>query len=158
MVSAQSPTAGGGGSGSSSNGNSSSDAKQDSHKGHAFLHDFCMTIPFGAATVIVGIAVAVLGAQTIGMQLLSAGAATAMCSVLSLQAWKKGGSSTLYTTVSAVSSAGVAFIAYTNVQIQLGVSLWLYGALLAVSVVSALFCTYNILAGGNPPPKEKKTV
>lgn len=80
---------------------SSSEAGQDSHKGHAFLHDFCMTIPFGIACVVAGVAIVALGAQTIGMQLLSAGAATAMCSILSLQAWKKGGSSTLYTAVSA---------------------------------------------------------
>lgn len=98
IVSAASASAGGS---SNSNPSSSSEAQQDSHKGHAFLHDFCMTIPFGIACVVAGVAIVALGSQTIGMQLLSAGAATAMCSILSLQAWKKGGSSTLYTAVSA---------------------------------------------------------
>ncbi len=55
--------------------------------------------------------------------------------------------------VCAGASAAVAYFALPYVQ-----SSWqgyIAGALVALSSASALFCLYNILAGGNPPKTGK---
>jgi hypothetical protein len=69
-------------------------------QGHAVLHDFCMCIPYGGITAVAGVAMLVLGAQQLGMQLAAAGAAVVAASVLSLRTWKAGGSSTPFTLAS----------------------------------------------------------
>ena len=38
-------------------------------------------------------------------------------------------------------------------QLRAGVVVWLSGSMLGLSVALALFCTYNVLAGGNPLKK-----
>lgn len=75
--------------------------QEDPHAGHAFLHDFCMSIPYGALTLVGGGVSAAMGAQQLGLQLAGAGAAVCAASVLSLRAWRSGGQSTPYTFVSA---------------------------------------------------------
>jgi hypothetical protein len=74
---------------------------QDSHAGHAFLHDFCMTIPYGALVAAGGLVSLFFGASSLGMQVAGAGAVVCASSVCSLKSWKAGGSSTLFTLASA---------------------------------------------------------
>lgn len=74
--------------------------KSDGHAGHAMLHDFCMTIPYGGIALVSGLVAFVFKATTAGMQLSGAGAVISLCSVLSLKTWKTGGSSTPYTLLS----------------------------------------------------------
>ena len=79
-----------------------SQAHADSdHAGHAFLHDFCMTIPYGAAATAAGGISYVLGAGLIGMTAAAAGVMVCLASYLSLQAWRQGEKSTTYTLISA---------------------------------------------------------
>lgn len=80
---------------------SDSGSSGDSHKGHAFLHDFCMSIPYGAIAVFAGVALYVLGLTDLAGVAVVSGGTCAMASVLSLKEWKAGGSSTTYTLTSA---------------------------------------------------------
>lgn len=76
-------------------------SRSDSHAGHAFLHDFCMTIPFGAIAAAVGGVSLFLGMAAFGAKVASAGAAVLLASVLSLKTWKAGAGTTPYTLASA---------------------------------------------------------
>jgi hypothetical protein len=72
------------------------------HAGHAILHDFCMTMPYGAAATVAGAASYLLGGGgLLGMTASAAGAMICMSSFLSLQCWRQGQSSALYTLISA---------------------------------------------------------
>lgn len=75
--------------------------QDNSHAGHAKLHDFCMTIPYGAIALFSGLVALVFKAPAVGVQLAGAGGVVSICSVLSLKSWKAGGGSTLYTLTSA---------------------------------------------------------
>jgi hypothetical protein len=50
-------------------------------------------------------------------------------------------------------AGGAAYVTYTSLALQQGAALWVTGALTALSWAAALFCIYNVLAGGNPPRK-----
>lgn len=76
-------------------------SSSSSHAGHAFLHDFCMTIPYGAMAALSGVLAFAFKAPAVGLQLAAVAAVVALCSVLSLKSWKAGGSSAGYTLVSA---------------------------------------------------------
>lgn len=78
----------------------------DPHAGHAKLHDFCMTIPYGGIALLSGLVALVFKAQGVGLQLLGAGAVISLCSVLSVKSWKAGGGSVPFTLVSAGAAAG----------------------------------------------------
>jgi hypothetical protein len=82
-------------------GSSSSSSSSNSHAGHAFLHDFCMTIPYGGIAALSGLLAFAFKAPAVGLQLAAVAAVVALCSILSLKSWKAGGSSTAYTLVSA---------------------------------------------------------
>lgn len=53
------------------------------------------------------------------------------------------------------SSAAVAYVAYAGLSATAGLAYYLSGGLMVVSLLLSAFCVYNILAGGNPPPKKK---
>eukprot|EP00879_Flechtneria_rotunda_P003405 GHRR01003633.1.p1 GENE.GHRR01003633.1~~GHRR01003633.1.p1 ORF type:complete len:186 (+),score=40.49 GHRR01003633.1:295-852(+) len=125
------------------------------HAGHAKLHDFCMTIPYGGIALLSGVVAALFKAQTMGLQLLGAGVVICLSSVFSLRTWKAGGRSTLYTLVSAGTSGWVAYQMWQRVQAS--VAPVPSGILLALSAALAAFCLYNIVAGGNPPPQKHST-
>jgi hypothetical protein len=76
-------------------------SSSNSHAGHAFLHDFCMTIPYGGIAALSGLLAFAFKAPAVGLQLAAVAAVVALCSILSLKSWKAGGSSTAYTLVSA---------------------------------------------------------
>jgi len=114
-----------------------------------------MTIPYGALVTAGGLVSLFFGASTAGMQVAGAGAVVAASSICSLKSWKAGGTSTLFTLASAGSAAWVAYNMWQ--RIQLGLSpVVVSGILLALSGALALFCVYNVIAGGNPPPKGAK--
>lgn len=73
----------------------------NSHAGHAVLHDFCMSLPYAALAAVSAVLAVAFKASTVGLQLGAVAAVVAACSVMSLKAWKRGGSSTPYTLVSA---------------------------------------------------------
>ena len=68
---------------------------------HAVLHDFCMTIPYGSIASAGGLVSLLFGAQALGWQVAGAGAAVLLCSVMSLKAWRSGGTHLPYTLLSA---------------------------------------------------------
>lgn len=65
------------------------------------MHDFCMTIPYVGIAAVSGLLAFAFGTPAVGLQLAAVAAVVGLCSVLSLKAWKAGGSSTAYTLVSA---------------------------------------------------------
>ncbi|GFR51761.1 hypothetical protein Agub_g14213 [Astrephomene gubernaculifera] len=121
---------------------------------HAVLHDFCMCIPYGALAVVAGVALFFLKFTNIAGTAIVAGATSLAASYLSLQEWKNGGSSTTYTLTSAASAAFVAYTTYTSLPSLVGIPYWLSVLLCGFSVAAAAFCAYNVVAGGNPPPKK----
>lgn len=74
--------------------------KGNSHAGHAVLHDFCMTIPYGGIAMLSGLVAFVFKASSVGTQLAGAGAVVSLASVLSLRSWRSGGATAPYTLVS----------------------------------------------------------
>lgn len=127
-------------------------AASNDHAGHAFLHDFCMTIPYGAILAAAGVIGLVAGWSSVGAGILAAGVAVCLSSYVSLQEWKQGQSSALYTLSSGAVASGVGWLMYKNVQAKAAVLP--SGILLALSAAAALFCFYNVAAGGNPPKKK----
>ncbi|WIA13385.1 hypothetical protein OEZ85_006965 [Tetradesmus obliquus] len=128
-------------------------AQADPHAGHAKLHDFCMTIPYGGIALLSGVLALVFKAPAVGLQLVGAGVVISLCSLLSIKAWKGRSSSTPYTLVCAGSSGWIAYQMWQRVQAS--VAPVPSGILLALSAALAVFCVYNIIAGGNPPPAQK---
>ncbi|KAG2492535.1 hypothetical protein HYH03_009200 [Edaphochlamys debaryana] len=116
-----------------------------------------MCIPFGAASVLGGIAFFFLNLTNIAATAVIAGATSLVASFLSLQEWKQSGDSTVYTLTSAASAA---FVTYTAVQalpaIKGALPYGLAVALASLAAAAAAFCLYNVAAGGNPPPKGEK--
>ncbi|GLI64312.1 hypothetical protein VaNZ11_007511 [Volvox africanus] len=123
---------------------------------HAVLHDFCMCIPYGAISVLAGIGLFFLNLTNLAGTSLIAGATSLAASVLSLQEWKVGGDSKQYTLISAVSAAAVAYTTCSSLDLLKGLPYWMSLVLCVLSVAASAFCVYNVLAGGNPPPKKSK--
>ncbi|KAG1658521.1 hypothetical protein FOA52_009865 [Chlamydomonas sp. UWO 241] len=133
---------------------SASPPGDEPHAGHAFLHDFCMSIPYGALVIAAGVVAFALGAQSLLLPVCGGGAVALVCSVLSLQAWKAREDSTPYTVMAGGSAGAVAYATYMS--FSAGIIPWLTGSLIGLSAACCLFCLYNVAAGGNPPPKPKK--
>jgi hypothetical protein len=74
------------------------------HAGHAFLHDFCMTIPFGAIALVSAGALTALGAAQTAVPVALCGLAVVIASVLSLKSWRINEQSFPYTLISAGAS------------------------------------------------------
>ncbi|KAF8058107.1 FAX1 [Scenedesmus sp. PABB004] len=128
-------------------------ASGDGHAGHAKLHDFCMTIPYGGLALLSGVLAMALKASGVGLLLLGAGALISAASVLSLRSWKGGGGSAPYTLACAGTAGWVAHQMWLRVSAS--VAPVPSGILLALSAALAAFCVYNVAAGGNPPPARK---
>lgn len=73
----------------------------DAHDGHAKLHDFCMTIPYGAIAAVGGVVSLLFGAHNLGPKIATAGVLVCASSFLSLKSWRQGGASTPFTATSA---------------------------------------------------------
>jgi hypothetical protein len=127
-----------------------------------------MTIPYGALTFLAGAAALAMssGGCALAARAAAVGAVVVAASVLSLRAWRAfggaPGASTPYTLVSGGAAAWLAAGAGPVVKKAMeagGLSTtgaWAAGAALALSVAAALFCVYNVAAGGNPPPKASR--
>lgn len=76
---------------------SSSVPSDSSHAGHAFLHDFCMSLPYAAISMIAATALSCLGAKQAAVPLFIGGATVAIASILSLKKWKADKSSSVLT-------------------------------------------------------------
>lgn len=129
----------------------------NSHAGHAFLHDFCMTIPYGVVALLASVVALFLGTamKPLALPLAGAGVVALACSSFSLKTWKQGQSTAPFTMLSAGGAGAAAYASWTVLQTQVGFGLWFSGALAGLSVLAALFCVYNVLAGGNPPRQGK---
>lgn len=147
---------------------SSSSSPPSDHEGHAFLHDFCMTIPFSVIGMVASAALAILGSsvslisQSIPL-LAAASVILGLTAVLSLSLWRKGQIGTTVTSlVTLVSGAQCLLISYQSwtclkLKSIAGSSLtFILWPLLILSGCLTLFAFYNVLAGGNPPAKSKK--
>ncbi|CAI5486099.1 unnamed protein product [Closterium sp. Naga37s-1] len=123
-------------------------------KSHAFIHDFCFGITFGAAAAVAGVAWFLLTKSTDALRVTALfGATIALGGVGSLRAWRKGQSSTPYILGQAVLAAVLEYQAF--VRLQVTGAIFPLGLGMAVSAAMVLFYIYVILAGGNPPPKKK---
>ncbi|CAI5473961.1 unnamed protein product [Closterium sp. Yama58-4] len=123
-------------------------------KSHAFIHDFCFGITFGAAAAVAGVAWFLLTKSADALRVTALfGATIALGGVGSLRAWRKGQSSTPYILGQAVLAAVLAYQAF--VRLQVTGDIFPLGLGVAVSAAMVLFYIYVILAGGNPPPKKK---
>ncbi|KAG2433183.1 hypothetical protein HYH02_012725 [Chlamydomonas schloesseri] len=115
-----------------------------------------MVIPFGGAAVLGAVALFFFNLTNIAGTALVAGATAIAASVLSLQEWKAGGSSTTYTLTSAACAAAVAYVSYCSLDLLKGLPYWVAAVLAVLGAACSVFCAYNVAAGGNPPPKKKK--
>lgn len=77
------------------------DREASSRGGHAFLHDFCMTIPYGMGVGAAGILSLCFRAYTPSLVLLGAATAVEFLAVLSLKRWQQQQGSQLFTAISA---------------------------------------------------------
>lgn len=129
-------------------------AASPSSSSHAVLHDFCMSIPYGALLAVGGMASLLFGAGQMGWFVASSGAFVAFNSFLSLRHWKTGRDSSMFTALTGGVSGGLTYIMYQKVQ--KGMAVVPSGVILVLSAAMCLFSVYNILAGGNPPKKIKE--
>ena len=120
---------------------------------HAFLHDFCMCIPYGIIVAAGGLLSAVWFGLP-GLYIAAAGIAEVVLSTRSLKAWRRRQSSTIYTLLQAAIASGVAYAAYNSVR--QGTAKWASTSLLGLSACASLFFLYNVAAGGNPPKEFSK--
>lgn len=119
---------------------------------HAVLHDFCMCIPYGAVIGTLGLVAVLLKMTKFGALLIAIGIVEMFLSSMSLKRWKarKGGS--LITLLSAMFSGILTFFS---------IELWrlkayklMSGPVALLSACMTVFLLYNVVAGGNPPPKK----
>lgn len=72
---------------------------------HAFLHDFCLCIPYGALIALGGLVMLFFGAERSPL-IAGAGVALVLLSNLSLKAWRARRAHTLFTALEAGASVG----------------------------------------------------
>jgi len=124
---------------------------------HAFLHDFCMAIPYGMGVGVTGIVALFFKQYNTGLTLLGAAAAILSLAVLSLRTWSQQKDSRLFTTLSAGVSAAVTATLWKLAPAERW-ALMLVRTAAGISGVMLLFLAYNVLAGGNPPKGEKPAI
>lgn len=139
----------------------------DDHAGHAFLHDFCMTIPYSAIGLVASIALYFLGSSV--LRISEALPLFGLCSIIvglasafSLSLWKKGqvgtGLTSIITMVSGGASSYIAYHSWICLKLKsVALStpiLCILWPLLILSSSLSLFAFYNVIAGGNPPRKK----
>lgn len=129
----------------------SEDFKMGKKAKYAALHDFCMGIPYGAIMSVGGLLAVLVGSAKFGAVVGICGVIEIFLSYLSLKRWKQR-KSVVWVTLSSLCISSV--LSYLSFQLyQLGAYRLLCGPALLLSSAMSLFLVYNILAGGNPPPK-----
>lgn len=126
----------------------------DSHEGHAFLHDFCMAIPYGMGMAVVGLVSLFFGAGSNGFLVAGLAAALLALTFLSLIQWRARRPSKVLT----LAQAGLSFVLtwrfWSAVEGATGAKARLPNLLVAaVSAAMTAFLVYNVIAGGNPPKR-----
>ena len=81
----------------------------DGHAGHAFLHDFCMSLPYSGLAAAAAVALAVMGATQAAIQVAIGTAIVAVTAVLSLKQWKVDKSSAPLTLITG-GNGGMALV------------------------------------------------
>lgn len=127
---------------------------RDSHQGHAFLHDFCMAIPYGIAVALAGAVALCLKQVSLGFALICSAAAIEYMAALSIKRWKRRGTSASLTAATAAIAAAVTAMLWRQTPQRTWAALTLRGAS-GISALLLLFFLYNIAAGGNPPKEDK---
>ena len=148
----------------------------------AKMHDFCLTIPYGALLMLGGLAGFLAKGATVAVAVsprrdpqsadacssastlagsvpslvAGGGSGLLLCllAVLSLKAWKTGarGASAPYTVASAALAAGLTAM-MTKRYLASG-AVFPPGVFAVLSGAMLLFYIYNLAAGGNPMPKK----
>lgn len=85
-------------------------AEEPKRRSYAFLHDFCMQIPYGGIVVLSGLVLGVKGPLAAGVLLSLTGMGVLMCARSSLKAWKAGRPSTYYTLMSTIATGYLTWI------------------------------------------------
>lgn len=52
-------------------------------------------------------------------------------------------------------AAAVSYVTYSSLDLLKGLPYWVAAVLCVLGGACSLFCAYNVMAGGNPPPKKK---
>lgn len=128
-------------------------ARASPDKGYAFLHDFCLGIPYGVSVLGLGVAAWVTSSPAVGAALASAGVLSLVFQGLSLKCFNVSKKSAPFTIATAGVSVAAAVFSWQNyqkgiTQIPSVIAVFLSAAL-------AAFLVYNVAAGGNPPKGEK---
>ncbi|KAL4422629.1 hypothetical protein ABPG75_008826 [Micractinium tetrahymenae] len=116
---------------------------------HAFLHDFCMCLPYGALVAVGGLLARLFGWGQPAVVMMVVGALQLALSSLSLKVWRQNKSAAPFTLLEAGLAGWLAYYAWRAVQ-QRVAPVFMAG-LLGLSAAMALFLVYNVAAGGNPP-------
>ena len=121
---------------------------------HAALHDFCMCIPYGIITSVLGFISFVRWGGASNVIVVLVGLAQLVLSKSSLKKWKSGESSVVMTA----GSLCLAFLLAWRSWIALDMSGNSFMRILSLLLhsIASLFFVYNIAAGGNPPPVGNK--
>mmetsp|Transcript_26621 Transcript_26621/g.36751 ORF Transcript_26621/g.36751 Transcript_26621/m.36751 type:complete len:207 (+) Transcript_26621:57-677(+) len=125
---------------------------QEKRKG-AYMHDFCLTIPYGIFLLLGGV-VGGIAAGSMKSLMMGGGGGAMLTALgfLSLRTWKSGKSCTPYTLGSLLFSGMMTYM--MGKRFMMTKAIFPAGVIAAVSGVMALFYIYNLIAGGNPAPKK----
>ncbi|KAL5214379.1 hypothetical protein ABZP36_003531 [Zizania latifolia] len=147
-------------------------------KRSAKIHDFCFGIPFGGLLFCMGLLGYIFSRSTISLVLgVAPGLVTLLLGTFSLNFWRSGKSSFIFILGQAAISALLAWkyshayllvppllLSHSHVHLSCRVDPYLFvqtnrilpwGFYASLSTAMACFYAYVLLAGGNPPPKEK---
>jgi hypothetical protein len=120
---------------------------------HAPLHDFCMLIPYGCALCAGGLVTLLLGAGAPALAAVVAGSACLALAAGSLAAWRAGRPSGPWTLAAAGATAATAWWYWSAAPPGAGASL-----AAGLSAAMAAFLGFNMVSGGNPPPRRARAV
>ena len=128
----------------------------DMNYGNAFLHDFCLGIPYGLCLALLGcIALATPGALKYGCFVAGSGVAQMVMSSKSLSSWKEGRSHKVWTAACLALCVGLTWVSAS--LYRLGAFPLVSGTTAALSGFMCAFLGSNVLLGGNKAPKSKES-
>ena len=124
--------------------------------GNAFLHDFCLGIPYGLCLALLGcIALATPGALKYGCFVAGSGVAQMVMSSKSLSSWKEVRSHKVWTAACLALCVGLTWVSAS--LYRLGAFPLVSGTTAALSGFMCAFLGSNFLLGGNKAPKSKES-
>jgi len=128
-------------------------ASSEPAKKQAYMHDFCLTIPYGFLVAVGGLMGFVMAGSTKSLMMGGGSGALIMgLGFLSLNRWKARLSCAPVTGLSLVLASGLTFM--MGKRFMATGAFFPSGLVAGLSAVMVLFYIYNFIAGGNPPPKK----